>query len=522
MVKEDLIRAYEDGWTTKRLFQPEAKRGRVKFEGQNVASYVAKSKEIATWLIQQKELKIKIEGYKEYSVSFKPRLPKHEMQVLRMQEVETRFWIMALRVPLGAYYFLGSDVVGLFGIREEEEHQKIWVSTGVGGRSGKLQEDMHKTPESSQSRIRWGSECCEEDLRANYKSVESSSMESSAGSGLRRKKETGCSSRRGLEKSQRAIALERNQMETVERSLVPVLCTSLEEGVSLLSLTNVEGAPQIPSKVIDSTPSPAIIMEVVRELYGIYVPVRLISRSTMAQVIVETVQGYNKLYFPILDARIPSEVVATMDQTRVRRFKVDLLTVLRERNWHELENIQIIPEVSAMVLVNANEKLLVEDNFFLSSFLANSLTEDWRSSSRVSSSREVLKSAPRILNPNDPGYSWFSNLHRDRQDITRRRLDYFMLSEPVLERIVMVKQAGHPMSDHKPVVTDIRLRLGVERGRGFFRLNSHVLEDPGILDVISRILARARNRKEAECIRRIEEAEEKMEGNPISARVWAA
>ncbi|GBG70400.1 hypothetical protein CBR_g6528 [Chara braunii] len=104
---------------------------------------------------------------------------------------------------------------------------------------------------------------------------------------------------------------------------------------------------------------------------------------------------------------------------------------------------------------------------------------------------------------------------------------------------------------------DIRLRLGIEKGRGFFRLNSRVLEDPGIkewvesrmeswkdalchfestahrldgglaitsgiLDVCSRILARARNRKEAECIRRIEEAEERMGRHPISARVWAA
>ncbi|GBG65307.1 hypothetical protein CBR_g50347 [Chara braunii] len=42
------------------------------------------------------------------------------------------------------------------------------------------------------------------------------------------------------------------------------------------------------------------------------------------------------------------------------------------------------------------------------------------------------------------------------------------------------------------------------------------------MDVCSIILARARNVREAECRRRVEEAEEKMEGHPISAMVWAA
>ncbi|GBG77807.1 hypothetical protein CBR_g25738 [Chara braunii] len=87
-----------------------------------------------------------------------------------------------------------------------------------------------------------------------------------------------------------------------------------------------------------------------------------------------------------------------------------------------------------------------------------------------------------ILNPEEPGYSWFSNLHRDRQTITRRRLDFYLLSEQVMENIIMTKEVSHPMSDHKPVVLDIRIRIGIERGRGFFRLNSQVLEAPGIME----------------------------------------
>ncbi|GBG60582.1 hypothetical protein CBR_g8604 [Chara braunii] len=44
----------------------------------------------------------------------------------------------------------------------------------------------------------------------------------------------------------------------------------------------------------------------------------------------------------------------------------------------------------------------------------------------------------------------------------------------------------------------------------------------GILDVCSRILAKERNVKEAECRKRVEEAEARIEGHPISAMVWAA
>ncbi|GBG87376.1 hypothetical protein CBR_g45435 [Chara braunii] len=113
-VKEDLIRAYEDGWTAQRLFHPDTRRGRVKFEGANVASYVAKAKEIAEWLVQEGELKIKLGG-KEYQVLFKPRLSSQELQEARLQEAESKFWIMALRVPLDAYYYLKSAVRGMFG-----------------------------------------------------------------------------------------------------------------------------------------------------------------------------------------------------------------------------------------------------------------------------------------------------------------------------------------------------------------------------------------------------------------------
>ncbi|GBG91735.1 hypothetical protein CBR_g53550 [Chara braunii] len=162
-----------------------------------------------------------------------------------------------------------------------------------------------------------------------------------------------------------------------------------------------------------------------------------------------------------------------------------------------------------------------------------------------------------ILNPDDPGYTWTSHLQRDRQTVTRRRLDYFLLSEQVMDRVTSVRHFCHPISDHKPVVVDLRLSLGCERGRGFFRLNSQVLRvlgvgewvkdhmtrwegarhllnsnaewldgglaiTSGVLDVISRILARTRNKREANCMKKVEEAEDRMEGQPISRLVWAS
>ncbi|GBG60947.1 hypothetical protein CBR_g16069 [Chara braunii] len=48
-------------------------------------------------------------------MTFKPWLPLQELKEIRLQEAETRFWIMALRVPLDAYYYLHSVVQGMFG-----------------------------------------------------------------------------------------------------------------------------------------------------------------------------------------------------------------------------------------------------------------------------------------------------------------------------------------------------------------------------------------------------------------------
>ncbi|GBG83030.1 hypothetical protein CBR_g36648 [Chara braunii] len=113
-VKEDLIRAHEDGWMSRRLSDPSIRRGRIKFEGPNVISYVAKAIEVSTWLIQKATIKLGLRG-KEYSVLVRPWMTKPELKELKLREAETNFWIVALRVPLDAMCYLPSAAKGLFG-----------------------------------------------------------------------------------------------------------------------------------------------------------------------------------------------------------------------------------------------------------------------------------------------------------------------------------------------------------------------------------------------------------------------
>ncbi|GBG59479.1 hypothetical protein CBR_g38503 [Chara braunii] len=112
-VKEDLVRAYEDGWMARRLFNPEIRRGRIKFESPNVLSYVAKAVEVAIWLVQRQSIKLNLRGT-EYSATVKPWMTKAELKELKLQEARTNFWIIALRVPLDAMCYLPIAAEGLF------------------------------------------------------------------------------------------------------------------------------------------------------------------------------------------------------------------------------------------------------------------------------------------------------------------------------------------------------------------------------------------------------------------------
>ncbi|GBG80994.1 hypothetical protein CBR_g31550 [Chara braunii] len=89
-VKEDLVRAFEDGWFARRLFNPEIRRGRVKFEAPNVLSYVAKAVEVAAWMVRKGSTRLNLRG-EDYPVTFKAWMTKAELKEVRLQDAETNF-----------------------------------------------------------------------------------------------------------------------------------------------------------------------------------------------------------------------------------------------------------------------------------------------------------------------------------------------------------------------------------------------------------------------------------------------
>ncbi|GBG74167.1 hypothetical protein CBR_g17881 [Chara braunii] len=542
-------------------------RGRVKFEGANMVSYVAQSKEIAKWLLRQQELKIKLQEGEEYVIMFKPWRPLQELKEIRLQEVETKFWVMALRVPLDAYYYLYSAVQGVFGevllmhapeydnsrpklmnikfdmapdSREKVddvstieaptgERWKLEIATpytdwcrscgwyfhteanyprarqgegvgtqgrrsgghrarfsqhqqrqnrqesppqeaaerttanqqgrtpsgsqlqgagwadqmasegaqnwereyrsggltsrsggqigferdlgllrqalnfgrdegfqedmrgptglfqpnysrtvnagaieegfsegqggnwmpmeqegyGLGGggdterrstrgdkpqfRSGSQQDnrgnlnqiheetgktekkvgDLSRSSASSHSRVRWGSEWYERGASEHSKDDRSSMLSSttSKNSGNERSKEVDPMAQLH---DRRADTLQKSQAEKVQRRLVPLLCTMANNGAYFLALAQPDGSSLLPSIDVEKSPTPSDILNLTGMMYGQLVPIRLIPHSTMVSLIIESNARFYKLYFSLLDARIPPELADSLMQGGMR------------------------------------------------------------------------------------------------------------------------------------------------------------------------------------------------------------
>ncbi|GBG62169.1 hypothetical protein CBR_g29368 [Chara braunii] len=413
--------------------------------------------------------------------------------------------------------------------------------------------NLSRTPASSHSRVRMGSEWLGPEgtgeERRDSRSVadmERSSCESSAQSKKQGPTGDEGSGRRTTVRDRREMTTQKDQVEVAKRRLVPLLCTMANNGIYLLAVADNDGQPLIPSVEIDKSPTVAMIMEMTRVLYGNHVPTRIIPKSSMVSIFCDTPEGYFKVYFPLLDARIPPETAELLTQSGIRWYRMD---VIRERNLQTLEGIRIAPGINGDILLKVSEKL-EEDEGLQSAFMTG------REGS-VGSHGGTLNCGP-IQNPETRGLRIHLDVtHPQEQTGRDSKKTGLLVSEGVMEGVTSVYQVGNPMSDHKPVVANIKLRTGLERGSGFFRLNSRNLKEPGliewvqrhmtacetarehfgstaewvdsgigiiskVMDVSSRILARSRNKKEAECRRRVEEAEEKMEGHPITVLAWAA
>ncbi|GBG90265.1 hypothetical protein CBR_g50443 [Chara braunii] len=494
-VKEDLVRAYEEGWMTQKIFNPETRRGRIRFEGQNVISYVAKAKEVAKWLLKRGEEKLKL-GSKEYLTMFKPWMPRQEIRDLRLQEAESKFWIVALRVQLDAYYYLPSAVRGVFG-EIRAVHPQDFDKTRPKLMNVKI--DMHP------------------DTRFNVDDV----LVIESPRGERWTVEIATPYTDWCRKCKWYFHTEEN-------------CPRLrqEEGGWKEGGQRVGGHRERFQQHLRSRNQPAggesgaAVGQQHRsqeaDIWGRWAWFRLEAGGeewVIMTVYAPTEAGERARFFTNLSLNIP---------------KLDNLLIAGDWNLTLDEALKPESKIADRKDVRALLTLAEELN---------------------------LADPYRILSPDGPGYTWQSHLQRQRggqgRGVTRRRLNYFLTAATILERFTRVQQISDPLSDHKPVMASIKLQISSERGRGFFRLNSQILDDlglrdwvgqhmrdwararhlfqsaedwadggiaivSGMLDVCSRIMAKARNQKEAECKRKVEEAEARMEEHPISALTWAA
>ncbi|GBG85749.1 hypothetical protein CBR_g40478 [Chara braunii] len=114
-IKDDLVRAFEDGWIMgNSTLQHNNRRGRLKIEGPGVASYVAKTREVADFIKTEGQVEITL-GSETYKVLFKPWMTRAEFREERRQEEERSFWVMALQVPLDDMPFIYAQIEKAIG-----------------------------------------------------------------------------------------------------------------------------------------------------------------------------------------------------------------------------------------------------------------------------------------------------------------------------------------------------------------------------------------------------------------------
>ncbi|GBG87557.1 hypothetical protein CBR_g45615 [Chara braunii] len=113
-VKEDVIRAYEDGWIRDDAFGASFKRGRIKVESTNIASYIPKAQEVTDWMLAKKTDFFDLAGT-TYWTDFKPWMTRVEARDWRKTIDESIFWVVAIGVPLDEMVFLQDHVERAIG-----------------------------------------------------------------------------------------------------------------------------------------------------------------------------------------------------------------------------------------------------------------------------------------------------------------------------------------------------------------------------------------------------------------------
>ncbi|GBG76280.1 hypothetical protein CBR_g22028 [Chara braunii] len=114
-LKDDLVRAFEDGWVIgNESLGGILRSGRIKIEGPGVASYVAKAREVAKFMLAEGQLEVTLGGI-PYKVIFKPWMTRAEFKELRRREEESTFWVIALQIPLDDMPFIYAQIKKAIG-----------------------------------------------------------------------------------------------------------------------------------------------------------------------------------------------------------------------------------------------------------------------------------------------------------------------------------------------------------------------------------------------------------------------
>ncbi|GBG81589.1 hypothetical protein CBR_g32581 [Chara braunii] len=114
-IKDDLVRAFEDEWVIgNESLRSIQRHGRIKIERPGVTSYVARTREVAEYMVREGQVEVTL-GDTTYKVIFKPWMTRAEFRELRRQDDESTFWVIALQIPLDDMPFIYAQIEKAIG-----------------------------------------------------------------------------------------------------------------------------------------------------------------------------------------------------------------------------------------------------------------------------------------------------------------------------------------------------------------------------------------------------------------------
>ena len=143
------------------------------------------------------------------------------------------------------------------------------------------------------------------------------------------------------------------------------------------------------------------------------------------------------------------------------------------------DNISFLSRIEELIIDNDNETLIVGGDFNTVIDIDNdkkngNLNNNKKNRDKIKQIIENndINDIYRILNPSTKHYTWHSN---DKPPIFCR-LDYFLVSSNIVNKISQCKITTGFRSDHSIVFIDFNINDN-ERGPGFFKLNNSVIFD---------------------------------------------